>query len=121
MPDLFHYFSGDLAASANGDLLTADSITLSQQSVLRRLLTNPGDYIWHPEYGAGLPKMIGQTIDVPTVQGIVRAQMFLEASVVRTPAPVINVTPIAGGMFLSIQYIEADSQQTATLAFNVTK
>jgi phage baseplate assembly protein W len=119
LPDLSCLFGSDLVVSANGDLLLADGLELSQQNVLRRLLTNQGDYIWHPEYGAGLPAMIGQTIDVPTVQSIVQAQMLLEASVVRSPAPVINVTPISGGMFVEIQYTEADSKQTATLSFNV--
>jgi hypothetical protein len=120
MPDLFHEWSSDIQGSANGDLLTADSVLLSQQSVLRRLLTNPGDYIWHPEYGAGLPAMIGMPIDVATVTRIIQTQMFLEDSVVRSPAPVINVSAIPNGMFVQIQYTEADSQQTATLAFNVS-
>lgn len=121
MPDIAHYFGADLSASANGDLLTADSVLLSQQNVLRRLLTNPGDYIWHPDYGAGLPAMIGKPIDVPTVTAIIQGQMFLEDSVVRSPAPVITVTPIANGMFVSIKYTEADSQQTASLQFSVNK
>jgi phage baseplate assembly protein W len=119
MPDLYHDWSNDIQASANGDLLTADSVLLSQQSVLRRLLTNPGDYIWHPEYGAGLPSMIGLPMDVATVTRIIQTQMFLEDSVVRSPTPVINVQSIPNGMFVQIEYVEADSQQTATLAFNV--
>lgn len=120
MPDLDHTFGGDLSVSASGDLLTADSLTLSQQNVLRRLLTNPGDYIWHPEYGAGLPGLIGQPIDVPTVTGLIRSQMALESTVSQSPAPVITVTPITSGMAVNIQYTEVDSGQTAILAFSVT-
>jgi phage baseplate assembly protein W len=120
MPDLSHLFGSDLVVSANGDLLTSDSVQLSQEMVLRRLLTNPGDYIWHPDYGAGLPAMIGQPIDVATVTRIIQSQMFLEASVVRSPAPVITVSSIPNGMFVEIEYTEADSQQTATLSFPVT-
>ena len=120
MPDLFHEWGNDLQVGATGDLLLADSIQLSTQSVLRRLLTNPGDYIWHPDYGAGLPKMIGMPIDVAAVKRIIQAQMFLEDSVVRSPAPTIDVRSIPNGMFVEIDYVEADSQQTATLAFNVT-
>lgn len=119
MPDLYHDWSMDLQGSANGDLLTSDSVLLSQQSVLRRLLTNPRDYIWHPEYGAGLPAMIGLPMDVATVTRVIQTQMFLEDSVVRSPAPAINVQAIPNGMFVQIEYVEADSQQTATLAFNV--
>jgi hypothetical protein len=118
MADLDHTYSGDLSVSANGDLLTADSLELSKQLVLRRLLTNPWAYIWHPEYGAGLPAMIGQPIDAPTVSGIITAQMFLEASVVQDPPPTITVTPIANGMFVEIAYFETDSGEQVTLAFN---
>ena len=119
MPDLSHTFGGDLMVSASGDLLTADSLTLSQQSVLRRLLTNPGDYIWQPGYGAGVRAMIGLPIDIATVTSVIQAQMFLEDSVVRSPAPVITVTPIANGMFVEIQYVESDSQQSSVLKFSV--
>jgi phage baseplate assembly protein W len=119
MPDLYADWNSDLSVSANGDLLLADSVILSQQSVLRRLLTNPGDYIWHPDYGTGLPAMIGMPIDVATVTRIIQTQMFLEESVVRSPAPVITVQSIPNGMFVEIEYTEADSQQTVTLAFNV--
>ena len=119
MPDLYHYISADIAASANGDLLLADSVMLSQQNVLRRLLTNPGDYIWHPTYGAGLPAMIGQPIDVPTVQSIIIQQMFLEDSVSRSPLPVVTVAPINNGMYIKIQYTEVDSQKSVVLKFDV--
>lgn len=119
MPDVSQQWGSDLVASANGDLLTSDSVQLSQEMVLRRLLTNPGDYIWHPDYGAGLPAMIGLPIDVAKVTSIIQSQMFLEASVVQAPAPVITVSSIPNGMFVEIDYIEADSQQPATLSFPV--
>ena len=119
MPDISHVFGGDVQVSANGDLLTASSLNLSQQRILRRLMTNPGDYIWHPKYGAGLPAMIGQPINVATVQSIVTGQMYLERSVVRVPPPVVNVASFPNGMFVEIQYTEADSGQPQTLSFSV--
>jgi phage baseplate assembly protein W len=121
MPDVAHTFGNDLQASANGDLLTSDSLQLSQEMVLRRLLTNPGDYIWHADYGAGLPAMVGKPIDVPTVTSIIQAQMNLEASVDRTQPQTIEVSAIPNGMFVNIKYIETDSQQTATLSFPVVR
>src|SRR5277367_3642120 len=117
MPDLSHVFGGDVQVSANGDLLTASSLSLSQQRILRRLMTNPGDYIWHPKYGAGLPAMIGQPINAATVQSIVTGQMYLERSVVQVPPPVVNVASFPNGMFVEIQYTEADSGQPQTLSF----
>src|ERR1700684_4222739 len=104
MPDVAHLYGGDIAVSANGDLLLTDSIDLSNQRILRRLLTNPGDYIWHSEYGAGLPKMIGLPIDVDSVKAIIVSQIFLEATVLRTPPPIITVESFPNGMFVSIEY-----------------
>ena len=120
MPDVFHVFSNDLVISANGDLLTADSVDLSQQRVLRRLLTNPQDYIWQPTYGAGLPQKIGLPFDVVTVEAIVAAQMCLEESVVRSPPPDVGVASFPNGMFVDIKYTEADSGLPAVLAFPVS-
>jgi hypothetical protein len=120
MPDIFHVWGSDVVASANGDLLTADSVNLSQQMVLRRLLTNPGDYIWQPQYGAGLPRKIGDPFDVSTINAIVVGQMYLEASVVRDPPPEIDVAAFPNGMFIDIAYTEADSGLPAVLSFPVT-
>jgi hypothetical protein len=119
MPDVSHYIGSDIAASANGDILLADSLVLSQQNILRRLLTNPGDYIWQPTYGAGLPSKIGQAVDIASVKSIILANMLLENSVARNPAPVINVTPISNGIYVEIIYTEVDSQLPVTLQFNV--
>lgn len=120
MPDVFHQYGNDLVVSANGDLLTASSVTLSQQTVLRRLMTNPGDYIWEPTYGAGLPAKIGDPFDVATIESIVRSQMYLEDSVVRVPPPDVEVSSFPNGMYVDIDYTEADSGADATLSFPVT-
>jgi hypothetical protein len=64
LSDLNHYIGNDLTASNTGDLQPVDTTVRGQQRVLRRLLTNPGDYIFHPNYGAGLPQWIGRTADL---------------------------------------------------------
>jgi hypothetical protein len=120
MPDIAHTYGFDLVVSANGDLLTADSVNLSQQFVLRRLLTNPGDYIWQPQYGAGLPQKIGDPFDVSTIDEIITSQMYLESTVVRDPPPDIEVDSFPNGMFVDITYTEADSGLPAVLSFPVT-
>lgn len=120
MPCLSHIYGEDLVVSANGDLLTADSVELSQQRILRRLYTNQQDYIWQPTYGAGLPQKIGSPFDVSTIEAIVTSQMYLEASVVRDPPPVVDVELFPNGMFVNITYTEADSGDPAVLSFPVT-
>jgi hypothetical protein len=120
MADTGHYFGGDLQLSATGDLLAVESILESNQRVLRRLLTNAGDYIWQLAYGAGLPKRIGSTINISETNSLVASQMFLEQSVVQNPAPQIATTPIANGLEIDITYVEQDSGAPQTLSFDVS-
>lgn len=120
MADIAHYWSGDLQVGATGDLQVASSVLESQQRILRRLLTNPNDYLWQSAYGAGLPKFIGQLLNIDLLNSIVKSQMFMERSVVQTPAPQVTVSAIANGMSALIQYVETDSGQQAFLNFDVT-
>jgi hypothetical protein len=106
--DAYHYFSGDLQLGSDGDLQTVDSVEESQQRILRRLLTNPGDYIWHPNYGAGLPAQIGQVTDNVAIESLITTQMYLEASVVQNPAPQVDFNTFFGGITASIRYVESD-------------
>jgi hypothetical protein len=119
MSEIWHAYGNDLLPSANGDLLTVDSVLESEQRVLRRLMTNAGDYIWQPTYGAGLPAKIGDPFDVATIESIVQSQMYLEDSVVRTPPPDVEVSSFPNGMYVDISYTEADSNQDAVLSFPV--
>jgi hypothetical protein len=119
VPDIAHTYNQDLVVSANGDLLTVDSVAESEQRILRRLFTNPGDYIWQPTYGAGLPAKIGDPFDVATIESIVQSQMYLEDSVVRVPPPDVEVASFPNGMYVDIDYVEADSGNDVTLSFPV--
>lgn len=118
--DLAHWMGQDLNVAASGDLLTVDGVTKGTQRILRRLLTNPGDYIDHPDYGAGLASKIGQPFDAEACQALVQAQMYLESAVARTPAPTIAVTQITGGLFVSIAYTDSETGQIVPLSFSVT-
>ena len=118
--DLAHWFGQDLNVAASGDLLTVDGTSKGTQRILRRLLTNPGDYIWHPNYGAGLASKIGQPFDAASCEALVKAQIFLEPSVARSPAPSITVTQITNGLFVSIQYTDSDTGTIVPLSFSVT-
>lgn len=120
MADVGHYFSGDLLTNATGDLLAVDGIQESQQRILRRLLTNPRDYLWQPEYGAGLPAQIGRPLDDNAIDTLVRSQMLLEQSVSQNPAPQVLTRPIANGVDMHIQYVEVDSGRQTVLSFSVT-
>lgn len=107
---------GDLSVSAAGDLGVVDGSDYVQQRVIRRLSTNPGALVFHPEYGGGLPGMIGTPADVGVIQGIVAQQMAMEATVDQTVAPAVSVTgDNLGTVSVSITYLDASGVQTVTV------
>jgi hypothetical protein len=119
MPDLSHQFGADLAVGPTGDLAIVSASTLGQQRVLRRLLTNQGDYIWQLAYGAGLAQFIGEPARVAQIRAVIRSQIFQEAAVAQTPEPVVTVTfDGAGTLFADIRYVDATTGQTQVLSFS---
>ncbi len=119
MADLFHSFGSDLVISPTGDLAAASGPILGQQRVLRRLLTNPGDYIWQPDYGAGLASFVGQPAAIDQIKATIRSQIFKEAAVARTPEPTINVTfDQSGTVYVHVRYADATTGQTQLLSFS---
>lgn len=121
MNDIFHNIGVDVLSSVTGDLQPVDGTVRGQQRVLRRLLTNPGDYIWHTDYGGGLGQRVGDVSDIPAITSLIRAQLQLEEGVAQTPEPQIAVAAIQGGISVSIRYTDTDSKTPQTLSFNVNK
>jgi hypothetical protein len=105
MTDISHTMGSDLAWGPTGDLAAVSGSDLTTQRVLRRLLTNPGDYLWNLSYGGGLPRMIGTPINVSAINGVIRSQMLQEASVAPSPAPQTTVGQGQSGyVFASVTY-----------------
>ena len=120
MPDLSHEFGADLLAGPTGDLAVAEGAAQGRQRVLRRLLTNPGDYIWQPEYGAGLGRFVGSPAAPERIRAVVRSQIFREPAVARSPEPVVEVRADGQGrVFVAIRYADAGSGETQSLGFSV--
>ncbi|GAC1332124.1 MAG: hypothetical protein NVSMB20_03180 [Bradyrhizobium sp.] len=92
MTDISHVVGSDLVLSATGDLLAVAGSPYGVQRVLRRLDTNAGDMLFHPEYGAGLPQFVGQPANRARIAAVIRRQMLLEKRVASTPAPTVSVT-----------------------------
>ena len=119
MADVAHYFGNDLSLSAAGDLAVATGSQLGRQRVLRRLLTNPGDYIWHQDYGAGLPAKVGSLATSAELRGLVLSQILLEAAVAQDPAPVVTVTAILNGQQIYVGYTDAFTGDPVQLNFRI--
>jgi phage baseplate assembly protein W len=122
MPDLSQDWQQDLQLTPAGSLaLTSTQSQLTRQSLIRRLLTTPGSYIWDPGYGAGLGRFVGSPAVPAETKGLVRAQALLE----NTVASVSSVTVNADGTTVScaLAYVSTDAPnaiQTLTLSVNAT-
>ena len=120
MSDLALTFGNDIAFAPNGDLAMAFGPVLTEQRVLRRLLTNPGDYLWQLSYGAGLAQFVGQVGAATIISGVVRAQLAQESSVAATPVPQVTTASTAGGTFsMTLHYADVTTRQTIATALAV--
>ena len=120
MADLALQFGGDLEISQTGDLAIVESSLLVQQRVMRRLLTNPSQYIWQINYGAGLGQFVGQAGNPNLVSGLIRKQLQLESQVMKEPAPSVTASMTDGNtLTVSIDYVESETNETSQLSFSV--
>jgi phage baseplate assembly protein W len=120
MSDVWHQFGADLSVGPTGDLASVTGTALGQQRVLRRLLTNPGDYVWQPTYGAGLAQFIGSPASADQIRAVIRSQIFKESGVARSPEPLIDVqVETAGTVYVHIRYADAATGGTQTLSFSI--
>ena len=123
MPDAFLEWGGDFAVSASGGLLLADRDDLARQRIERRLFTAVRGYVWHQDYGVGLPQKIGRTVNVATLTALVRSQIALEAAVAPYPVPVISVAEDQNNLNLytiSISYTSAVNGSPVTLSVSTS-
>ncbi|MGT2505663.1 phage tail protein [Cupriavidus basilensis] len=128
--DLNHWVGGDIGTSPTGDFGTATADLRTNQRIVRRLTTNPKDdgidggppdYIFHPDYGGGLPRMIGKPLNIPATRSRIRAQLRLEEGVAQSPEPQITVNAITNGVSVGILYTSSITRRPVSLQFNVTK
>lgn len=120
LSDVYHWFGGDLGVASSGDLAGVQTNTRSQQRVVRRLMTNPGEYLPHPTYGAGLGRYVGASATDAEIIGLILGQMRLEASVAQNPAPQVTLQRIPNGLTVSVAYQSLPDRQPVALKFDVT-
>jgi hypothetical protein len=119
MTDIWLDWQDDFRVSPQGGLVFVDGDDEARQRLMRRLCTAVKGYIWHPEYGAGLPQKIGDPWLPSEVEAICRSQVNMEASVAISPPPRVNVAEVIPGMVsIDIQYISA--QTGLAVQFNIT-
>ena len=117
MLDLAHQFGSDLSVSATGDIAISSGPALTRDRLLRRLLTNPGAYIWRLGYGAGLGRYVGRAAPTLRLHAVMRAQVLKERAVARSPAPVVRIDAQPSGITTAtISYGDATTGAAQTLS-----
>lgn len=117
MADLFLEWSGDFALDSKGGLLLVSGDDMTRQRLERRLFTAVNGYVWHKDYGAGLPQKIGDTFSISQVRSVVTSQVALEDSVAPNPPVQVAVTQNLGnpGQYnIAIQYWSAKSGRSVS-------
>ena len=121
MADLSLEWHDDFAVDATGDLLVVDGDDEVRQRLERRLFTAVQGYVWHPEYGAGLPQKIGSTLSVNEIRSVVASQLAMEASVAPNPPAQLSVqaSPNQPDLIsIGIQYWDAKTGRS--VSFTIT-
>ena len=122
MFDIFHNCGEDLRVGNGGDLALASGTDVINQRVLRRLLTNPGDYIWNQDYGGGLASFVGQPVNSREIEAVISTQLLQETAIPVSPVPrvVTTITDNAqGSVVVNISYADPDASAPVTLNFTV--
>lgn len=118
--DVSHFWGSDINVSQTGDMARVEGVERSKQRVLRRLMTNPGEYSFHPEYGGGIPARIGTILNLAEVGAAIRKQMELEDSVSQADPISVDVQQITNGVAVSLAYVALPDKQPVTLSFDVS-
>ena len=121
MTDLSLEWGGDFTLTVpKGGISLVSGSDLTRQRLIRRLLTNPGDYIFDTTYGAGLGRFIGSPININQIRGLVNTQALLE----RTVDKVLSVTVESDNIgYVNCTIIYTDKSDTGKqqiLALTVT-
>lgn len=120
--DAAHFFGEDLQVSASGGLAVIDGLDLETQRLIRRLMTAPVGYIWHPEFGAGLPQQVGSVPHEMVIRSIIASQIYLEAGVAKQPAPQITIAQSGVDSWtVKIVYVESISGKQNVLSFDINQ
>lgn len=124
--DLLAPFGGDLSFGPTVDVSTSgisggdfdflvDRDELIQR-IIRRLLTDPGEWIPFPNYGAGLRRYVDETLTVVLankIKNTILGQLLQEPDVSEAPLPSVALSTIPNGIFVAIRVFSRDIGQVS--------
>lgn len=121
MADVSLEWGADFEVDASGDLLVVDGDDEVRQRLERRLFTAVNGYVWHPDYGAGLPQKIGSVLSVADIKSICMAQLALEASVAPSPPAQLTVSADSNdASTVTIGILYWDAATGVSVSFSIT-
>lgn len=119
MTDFYHDFGEDLQLDPEGALLDVSGGAATQQAILRRLCTNPQGYLFHVDYGAGLPARIGMPIREGETRALIVSQLALEAGIDQGQPVTVVLTSLAVSTFrCTLSYTDRDERVERRFTFN---
>jgi hypothetical protein len=121
MADVALEWNDDFQIDGTGDLAIVDGDDEVRQRLERRLFTAVQGYVWHPDYGAGLPQKIGSVLSVADIKSVVARQLALEATVAPNPPAQLTVAASPNDpslISIGIQYWDAVSG--VSVSFTIT-
>lgn len=120
LQDIDHTWGSDVALTPTGDFGRVSGLDRSKQRVLRRLMTPIKGYLFHRDYGGGLPERIGTILNLAEIRALIRTQMQLEASVSRASPIKVGVSQITNGVSVDLAYTALPDRQPVALSFDVS-
>jgi len=121
MTDVALEWHSDFMLDSKGGLLLVDGDDAVRQRLERRLFTATQSYVWHQDYGAGLPQKIGSILSVNEIKSVVASQLNLESTVALNPPAQLAVAALPnnpGSFVISIQYWDAKTGRS--VSFTIT-
>ncbi len=114
----------DIQFNNNGDIAVVSGTDLTNQRILRRLMTIQGSYLQHPTYGGNLPLYIGKPLSDQLQQTIIAnitGQVLMEDRVAKFPVPVVTFLFNTYSVFGQIVYYPINQNVPVILEYQAEK
>lgn len=95
-----------LAGEITADFTFVDSQLELIQRIIRRLLTNPGEWIPFPSYGGGLRRWVNEQLsfqNILSIKAVIIQQVMQEPDVAGIPSPVVDLATLPNGLLATIK------------------
>jgi len=99
------YFNDDLQVSSAGDYSTVQGQDALKQAIKARLITAPGEYAVHPEYGCGVTRWLKKRMsqsDLDTLRQTIMDQMAKESRIQKVNDVVVELLASGTGVRITV-------------------